>query len=788
MNSRRNYPLTIGVALLAIFVLALLFSENLARDPYVCETMRIDRSGETVQFQKPPYAPTWQQPLGSDEWGRDLLGRVMYGTRFTFLFAAGILAARLAIAFPLALVAALRGRIASRLIDQTYLTFTSLPSLLFAIIVLKLPLLGQRPMGQSVAIFIAIAAITEWARLAHAIRGRAEEILGQPFIEGARAVGCTPLLTVTRHVLPQLLPNVLILGALEMGRALLFIAQLGVFGIYIGGGMQEEVLVGKGMMVTTTKFPEWGQMLASTRMWIRVAPWVPLAPALAFTLAILTFNLLAEGLRIEWESYRWGVKPALVRLWSRIRGQIMAWFPAAVDPRPVLKKLAALVLLASLVPLAPFRATGGAMTDKMPPLLESFRVERALADLAYLTDPACTGRLTGSDGARRAADYIVGQMRAADLVPGGKEGYFTSFPAEAPTKAGPGRLEVYDASCRLIKAYRHRLDFSEIMLGIHGTEAIQGELVAVDGEDFNHWPQNLFGKVILLKSQRFQSYLSYNLDRLARRRGVAGVLLVQAAGDGKVPKSSDRVWARTWEQEMIPTWVTPEVAAELEPLAGTGARVHLAVDVGFPTEADARNIVGVLPGGDPALAGEAIVIAARYDGPGDDWNGTRFPGASMASGVAVMLELARVLAEQPVPPRRSVVFVAYDAGYEKGARVYTGNPPMPLSKTILYISLVSPGTSTEAKLHLNTRPHLSKEIARPFREGALFYGTRAVTFSYDIDKSLDNFIDAGVPSAVVGARRPELANTLEDTPATADRQKMTDAGRLTLYRLLPLIY
>lgn len=293
MSRSRRWYLALSTLLVGAFLFAALFPDWLtAVSPYYTDTR------PTVLEGRPPFPPGPAHPLGSDALGRDVWSRVVYGTRWSLLFAVLIMAGRLLLAVPMGVAAIYGPRVCNWLVERLYVFSSAIPSLLIYLLVLSVGSLRLIPLTPSVMLTIALTTLVEWPRIALFIKGRLNELSAEQFVEGAVAAGARPGQIFWHHLMPHLWPNLVQVAAAEMGRALLTVAQLGIFGIWIGGGIMElgESAGGPPVFFNTTGIPEWGTLLADSRRFIRTAPWIPMAPATAFLLAVAGFNLLSQGL------------------------------------------------------------------------------------------------------------------------------------------------------------------------------------------------------------------------------------------------------------------------------------------------------------------------------------------------------------------------------------------------------------------------------------------------------------------------------------------------------------
>ncbi len=217
--------------------------------------------------------PSLAHPFGTDEIGRDIFSRMLYGTRISLTVG---LAAVLASGFIGVTLGALSGYMGGRT-DMALMrltdTFQAIPSLVLAIGILAV-------MGAGLSRVILAIALTGWVAYARLVRGTFLALKEAQFVEAAIAIGVRPQAIVVRHMLPNAMGPLLVIVTLSVAGAILTEAGLG----YLGLGVSAP---------TAT----WGSMLVQGQKLIRVAPHVAIFPGVAIFLTALGFNMLGEGLR-----------------------------------------------------------------------------------------------------------------------------------------------------------------------------------------------------------------------------------------------------------------------------------------------------------------------------------------------------------------------------------------------------------------------------------------------------------------------------------------------------------
>ncbi len=259
---RPNLQLWIGGALILLFVAVAVIGPALA--PY-------DPTEQDLFATMEP--PSWAHPFGADQVGRDILSRIVAGTRYTLLIAvASVLVA--------SLVGVALGGIAGHLGGNVDRVVTGLVDLLLTVPGLVLAVAIASAVGASVTGLIVAITVSFIPPIARLVRGRVLELRQEDFVGAAITIGMSTSRILLRHILPNAVSVIIIEASLLAGQAVLVGSALG----FLGLGVQPPA-------------PEWGAMLAASREFLEIAPHLVLAPGLAISTLVFSFNLLGDGLR-----------------------------------------------------------------------------------------------------------------------------------------------------------------------------------------------------------------------------------------------------------------------------------------------------------------------------------------------------------------------------------------------------------------------------------------------------------------------------------------------------------
>jgi peptide/nickel transport system permease protein len=261
-NFKKNKIALAGLSIVSFFILIAIFADLLA--PY---------SYRAVNLSDKHIAPSAEHWFGTDEFGRDILSRIIYGARISLWVGFFSVAGSVIVGSVLGIVAGYYGKWVDGIISRIFDILLAFPSILLAIAVVSV--LG--PSLKNALIAIAIINVPTFGRL---LRSRVLSVKEEEYITAARAIGMSDFRILIHHILPNSLAPIIVQGTLAVATAIIEAAALG----FLGMGAQPPT-------------PEWGKMLADSKDFIIQAPWTVLFPGLAIMLTVLGFNLMGDGLR-----------------------------------------------------------------------------------------------------------------------------------------------------------------------------------------------------------------------------------------------------------------------------------------------------------------------------------------------------------------------------------------------------------------------------------------------------------------------------------------------------------
>jgi peptide/nickel transport system permease protein len=261
-RTARSTVVLIGTAFALLVVVMALFAGSLA--PYAPDEQNFD----LIEAR-----PSAAAVFGTDRFGRDVLSRVIHGSRISLYVAVTSIASSMVVGGALGLLAGYAGGAWDNGINRVLDVFFSVPGLLLAVGIAAM----RGPGVNSAVLAIAILYVPIFAR---AMRGPVLAERAKEYVEAVRALGASRLSVALRHVLPNVMSPFVVQGTVALSQAILIEASLS----YLGLSAQPPT-------------PSWGNMLNEGRTYLETAPWISVFPGIAIMVTVLAFNLIGDGLR-----------------------------------------------------------------------------------------------------------------------------------------------------------------------------------------------------------------------------------------------------------------------------------------------------------------------------------------------------------------------------------------------------------------------------------------------------------------------------------------------------------
>jgi peptide/nickel transport system permease protein len=228
---------------------------------------------ELTAMMKPPQGMGGAHVLGTDNLGRDILSRIVYGARVSLLVAFAVVFVSGFIGVSLGAISGYIGGKADFLIQKLVEVVWAFPPLLLGITIMAF-------LGQGLTNLIIALVAQRWIPYCRVVRGQALSLRERDFVMAARCLGATQSQIICRHILPNLIQTSLVIGTFAMASSIIAEASLS----FLGVGVPPEI-------------PTWGTMLADARIYISTSWWLPLFPGLCIFITVLGINLLGDALR-----------------------------------------------------------------------------------------------------------------------------------------------------------------------------------------------------------------------------------------------------------------------------------------------------------------------------------------------------------------------------------------------------------------------------------------------------------------------------------------------------------
>lgn len=781
---RINFPLLLGtlivLALLTMAFLPELFSDQDPLFESSAKYIELKVDGEWVEkFGHNPMPPNKENIMGTDDAGRDVYTRLVYGTKNTLKLVFLIALFRMCIAFPLGMAAGMGARPISALIRVFNTFFTAVPLLIFSYIILNIAYFRQLQMDMAITAFAVVLTALGWAKLAGMIEDQTRNVMDEDFIEGEIAIGKTKLQIAFQNVLPHILPDATSLFFKEMGMAMFLIAQLAVFNVFVGVARRVNALAFRANYEMILE-PEWGGTLSRIAVNLRTfnaVYWMTVYPIILFSVAIMGFNLLGEGLRMEFQKRNSRVISHIRKAYYLVSPKM---FIAQIKDiktyyRPVIVKISLIAILIAyaVIPWHPSQYT--------------FDLERSMSHVNALTESNLKGREAGTDGGHLAGEYIKSELESYGYIIEEMPIEFTERSGEWEVPFDLTPVSIEDGFIKLINqdgvesTYALYKDFAVLSVNRNVYEAEPSDRLIYSGDN-----------EIIPFSTEYPNMHEY----YARHNSLYNAEIIMS-GRGFTTAVTPQVFNTT---SIIP------FGEMYEALSQGNYKIEINLSYPKPATYPGRNIMGYMLGKDKTLEepGEIVIIGAAYDGT---YAGESFsPFVMTATPAAIALEVARVLARTEQAFDKTIQFIFWDnqaefsrrskaSGTGKFHLVEQRDVKMAMGDGFYYIDISYPGYNEGQKLHITTLPAqradgknylIGLEMEKRLKQMHIDY--QRFHYDFGATPALDAMRLNASTSIGVGNINIGAINTNWDNLSNLNTKRLEDIGQIIIDTLTMIPY
>ena len=667
---RLNYPLILGTLILIFLLLVSIYPESFSgTDPYGKQRLEFISSESGNKIVTPPIPPGKDYPWGTDNIGRDVRSLLAFGCYTTMTLALSISTGRLLIALPLAIAAAYKIKIAQWIIKQFNILFSAFPLLILTLLLSSIRLFSDLS-GSEWGVIAFLLTILGWSKMSYILMQRVKEVLGEDFIEGEVAVGKNRWEIALQNIIPHIIPSIIVQFFLEIAIVLLTLAQLGIFRIVLGGGYFVGLF---GDLNVPISF-DWPSMLSLANVYMVGGQyWLVLYPTLAFALAIIGFNLFGEGLKIEFNK-------RTSKVISFIRKM-----PANLSPlrllyeiknfkdykKPVIRKFVVIAILLVFVlfprPYNPLR----------------FEADIAVSNVEEISNDKYNGRLSGTDDNKKLAQHIVDVLKEYGIEPYNGS-YIHEFNIEQSINYYDAQLIVNSDDKQLELDYRNDF-YVTTPWDVDGT--FEAEYLPNE-EVFKHrdlsTTEKWRSKIAIIDNRGLGETEMISLrNRLSFYFRPAGIIFIEDWLSRNNKFKVTRI-----NRHFDSTFVIIMASDKGSELLGLkNINISFKSDVTLHENVKGTNVIGIIKGSSDSTEEEKIIIGSSLDYLGNDKD-TMYSGTTASGGVAMELEVARVLVKSGLKPKRDIIFAFWDGTYnvDRGSKDFIRGMSSP-SERYFYLDI-----------------------------------------------------------------------------------------------------
>lgn len=710
---RLNFPLLLGGVILIIIITMVFYPDIFTKnDPLFEESPRyveIIVDGEAkFKLMNNPMPPNENNLMGTDDAGRDVYARLVYGAKNTMKLGLYIALFRMILALPLGLAAGMGIKFISVIIKVFSTLFTAFPMLLFSFLILNIGYFRSLQMDKSLLAFAVVLTIVGWAKLAGMIEDSTRLVMDEDFIEGEIAIGKNKFQIAYQNVLPHLIPTSVSLFFKEMGMGLFLVAQLAVLYVFVGVTRQIKALAFRANYEMILE-PEWGGALS--RIAVNIGKfnstyWMTIYPILAFTMAIIGLNLLGEGLRIEFLKRDSRVISFIRKLYYLVspRTFISQIMDLKIYYKTVIAKTLVIVVIL------------GYLLIPLHPSTYDFNLDNSINHLQELSQDKYKGRVPGSEGGYLASQYIIEQLQSYGLDVKEMEIPYLVEKDQLPMVLTPlyienGELIITEKDGSLSKYYLHK-DFTITSVDMDIFK--NGYIEEVSHKGISSTMVNIMNtpkdeKIIYVEEgiSGLHEHQFRNANRIVFDKGreIREYDLKVSLLNGFSRNGNAYIFNAT---SIIP------FGDLIDRFRQENLDLELTFDYPILPEYNGRNLIATKYGrgkskDDP---GEIIILGAHYDGGYQDGENKYYMSATPSS---ILLEVANVLSNLEEPLDKTIQFIFWDNDYDnikygatEGSYHYNLTEKMPIKHAMndgyYYFDISYPGFIEDKYLNLITFP------------------------------------------------------------------------------------
>lgn len=817
---RINFPLLLGSIIVILFTIICFYPQWFTdKDPVWEEPpkyIEMEVEGEVVEkFMNNPMPPNKENIMGTDDAGRDIYSRLVYGARNTLKLALLVTVFRMLLAIPLGMAAGMGTKFISNIIKVFNTIFTAIPMMIFCFVVLNRSYFRNLRMDKAIWVFAIVFTIIGWAKVAGIIEDVTRLTMDEDFIEGEIAIGKTRLQIAYQNILPHIIPASISLFFKEMGMVLFLLAQLAVINVFVGLTRSIQSLAFRANYEMGLE-PEWGNILSrisqNTRAYSAVY-WMTVYPIFIFAMAIMGLNLTGEGLRIEFQKRNSRVISYIKKLGYILSPRV---FIAQVKNirvyyKPVILKISVVVIIIAI------------NVVQWHPSLYEFDITEAEMHLEELTSEKYGGRVAGSEGGAAAGQYIIDTLKAygyqvdieevpMDYTAINHETNMTetSMAFLTPTIVEEGQINLITEGGKE-KIYELHKDFTigtvkNWNLKVNSEGKVVYEGIAADKANADKVPQSvdIFPIQVPKKDEVLDDGI-YGYLYPGENRYYDPEVDIQEWLEEQVTDREYQVVFKLIEEYNVKNNAYASEVTTIIPYENLRKELEkgykqLEISFDKPREAQfqGRNINALILGKDKTSdkPGEIVTIGATYDGVYVK-EGGKSPVMS-ATPAAIALELARQISLLEEPLDKTIKFVFWDNEWDSmkfsqsnGALYHSlveqKDYELFNSNKYYYIDISYPGVKGDRKMYLTSHPAsvrdevnytMTMDIEKRLKQLDVNY--ERLHHSYKSTKAVDSLKKYSLTT--IGVGNPDTAgiNSSKDTFENINYKRMEDMGQIIL--------